>query len=123
MTGPKTVASHIMPRIRDAAKSAGRPEPRIVCALPIALTNDPDAARQKAAEAFAMYGTLPSYRAMLDLEGAASPGDVAMVGDESSLSAQLEELRDGGATHFAGSFLDVEPGAAERTRQFLAEWR
>ena len=33
---------------------------------------------------FEIYGQLPSYRAMLDREGAAGPADVAIVGDERS---------------------------------------
>src|SRR4051794_28844813 len=49
MTGPKTVATHVAPRINKAAADAGRPAPQIVAALPIALTDDPDALKQDAA--------------------------------------------------------------------------
>jgi len=38
---------------------------------------------------FAIYGQLPSYRAMLDREGAAGPGDVAIVGDEDTVAELL----------------------------------
>jgi len=51
--------------------------------------NDPAAAREKMAKAFEIYGMLPSYRAMLDREGAVSPGDVGIVGDEAALREQL----------------------------------
>ncbi len=50
-----------------------------------------------------MYGRLPSYRAMLDREGADSPGDVAIVGDEDTVLAKLDELRRAGVTDFVGS--------------------
>ena len=50
--------------------------------LPICVTADVDAARERAAKDFQVYGFLPSYRAMLDREGAAGPADVAIVGDE-----------------------------------------
>ena len=40
MTGPKTLREHTVPRIREAAAAAGRPAPRIVVGLPIAVTND-----------------------------------------------------------------------------------
>ncbi|MBO0776177.1 MAG: TIGR03564 family F420-dependent LLM class oxidoreductase, partial [Actinobacteria bacterium] len=70
MTGPATVESHVVPTITAAAAAAGRPGPRVVCCLPVCVTSDPDAARQRAARVFAMYGELPSYRAMLDREGA-----------------------------------------------------
>ena len=61
----------------------------MVCILPICVTSDPDAARAAAAKVFAIYGQLPSYRAMLDREGAAGPADVALVGDEAAVEAQL----------------------------------
>ena len=51
-------------------QAAGRPSPRVVCALPVSVTDDPDAARARANRVFAIYGQLPSYRAMLDREGA-----------------------------------------------------
>jgi F420-dependent oxidoreductase-like protein len=119
MTGAKTLAEHTVPTIRRAAQAAGRPAPRIVAALPIAITGDPAAARHVANEAFAIYGQLPSYRAMLDREGAAHPGDVALAGDEAEVRAGLERLRDAGVTHFAASLFPADPGCIERTRAFL----
>ncbi|NUO99625.1 MAG: LLM class F420-dependent oxidoreductase [Nonomuraea sp.] len=115
MTGPKTVAGHVTPTITAAAAEAGREAPRIVCALPVCVTDDPAAAVDRANEIFAVYGTLPSYRAMLDREGAAGPGDVAIVGDEDSVRAQIEELRQAGVTDFVGSIF----GNRERTRELL----
>jgi F420-dependent oxidoreductase-like protein len=100
MTGPKTVANHVAPRITKAADDAGKPAPQIVAALPIAVTNDPDGARQDAAKTFEIYGGLPSYRAMLDAEGAAGPGDVAIVGDEATVLAGINEMADAGVTEF-----------------------
>ena len=119
MTGAKTLAEHTVPTIRRAAEQAGRPSPRIVAALPIAITADPAAARKVANEAFAIYGQLPSYRAMLDREGVAHPGDVALAGDEAAVRAGLGRLRDAGVTHFAASLFPAEPGCLERTRAFL----
>jgi len=43
MTGPKTLAQHILPTLREAAKQAGRPEPRVVAGFPVILTNKPGA--------------------------------------------------------------------------------
>ncbi|MER6512314.1 LLM class F420-dependent oxidoreductase [Nonomuraea sp. NPDC050227] len=115
MTGPKTVAEHVAPTITAAAAEAGRPAPRIVCALPVCVTDDPAAAVERANEIFAVYGTLPSYRAMLDREGAAGPGNVAVVGDEESVLAQLERLRQAGVTDFVGATF----AERERTRELL----
>ncbi|MFI6387015.1 TIGR03564 family F420-dependent LLM class oxidoreductase [Nonomuraea sp. NPDC050547] len=115
MTGPKAVAEHIAPAVTAAAEEAGRPAPRIVCALPVCVTDDPAAARARAEEVFSGYGELPSYRAMLDKEGAGGPGDVAVVGDEDSVRAQIERLAEAGVTDFVAS----EYSGRERTRQFL----
>jgi 5,10-methylenetetrahydromethanopterin reductase len=118
MTGPATVRSHIVPTITTEADALGRPSPRVVCILPICVTSDPDAARAAAAKVFAIYGQLPSYRAMLDREGAAGPADVALVGDEAAVEAQLADLADAGVTDFvAGEFGRGDD--AVRTRRLL----
>ncbi|MGI5321444.1 LLM class F420-dependent oxidoreductase [Actinomadura nitritigenes] len=118
MTGPATVRDHIAPTITAAAEAAGRPAPRIVCVLPVCVTDDAERARARAAKAFEVYGTLPSYRAMMDREGAEGPADLAIIGDEDAVGARLEELAAAGVTDFvAGEFV---PGAdRERTRGFL----
>jgi F420-dependent oxidoreductase-like protein len=100
MTGPATIRDYIVPTISAGAQAAGRPDPRIVCVLPVCVADDADAARARAARAFQLYGELPSYRAMLDREGAAGPADVAIVGDEDSVAGQIAALADCGVTDF-----------------------
>ncbi|MEU5878992.1 LLM class F420-dependent oxidoreductase [Spirillospora sp. NPDC047279] len=118
MTGPATVRDHIAPTITAAAEAAGRPAPRIVCILPVGVTGDVAAARERAAQAFQVYGTLPSYRAMMDREGAEGPADLAILGDEDTVAGKLEELAKAGVTDFvAGEFLGRDE--RERTRAFL----
>ena len=118
MTGPATVRDYIVPTIAAAAAAAGRPAPRVVCILPVCVTDDPARARADAGKAFAIYGQLPSYRAMLDREGAAGPGDVAIVGDEDAVAAQISALADAGVTDFvAGEYARGDDGP--RTRAFL----
>lgn len=102
-TGVKTLADHIVPTITKAAEANGRPAPRIIAGLPVCVTGDPAAARELAAKQFAVYGTLPSYRAMLDREGAATPGDIALVGDEEAVATQVAALAEAGVTDFAAS--------------------
>ena len=120
MVGPRTVSDHVGPTIRAAAERAGRPEPQVVVGLPVCVTSAPDGAREKAAQAFGFYNNLPSYRAMLDKEGAAGPADVAVVGDEESVAGQLSHLGDVGATSLS---LPIFGTPEERTRTFrlLAE--
>jgi F420-dependent oxidoreductase-like protein len=103
MTGPATIESHIVPTIRAAANDAGRPEPRVAVGLPVCVTDDAATARAKAAETFVIYGQLPSYRAMLDREGAEGPADVGIIGSEAEVKAQLRRLADVGATDFCGA--------------------
>jgi F420-dependent oxidoreductase-like protein len=118
--GPRTLESHIAPKITAAADAAGRSPPRMVIGLPISLTNDPDAARQRFAPQVASYGALPSYRAMFDIEGADDPAEVALFGDETALGKALDSIADAGATDFAAQVVAVEPGSATRTLEFLA---
>lgn len=98
MVGPRTIESHIVPTIVSAAERAGRPAPRVAVGLPVCVTADPGAAREKAAATFGFYNGLPSYRAMLDKEGAEGPADVAVVGDEEAVAGRLRHLSDIGAT-------------------------
>ena len=118
--GPKTLATHIVPGISAAAAKAGEPAPRVAVGLPIALTDDAAAARATLAERAAWYNSLPSYRAMLDIEGVANPADIAIVGDEAALDAGLAALREAGATDFLAQLISVGPGSPERTLEYLA---
>ena len=69
------------------------------------MTDDVAGARAQAAKEFAMYGHLPSYRAMLDREGYTNPEDAAIIGDEKTVSDRLDELSAAGVDEFAGSRL------------------
>ena len=103
MTGRKTIGSHIAPTIRAAAAQAGRPEPRVVCSLPIGVTSDPAGARERINTEYAMYATLPSYAAMLEREGAKAPADVSLIGSKEQVLEQLHELAKAGVTEFSGA--------------------
>jgi F420-dependent oxidoreductase-like protein len=115
MTGTATIESHIVPTIRAAAQAAGRPEPRVGVALPVSVTSDMEAAKERINKATAIYPTLPSYKAMLDKEGAESAGDIGFVGDEESVAASIARLADAGATDFVASIIG---DASERARSF-----
>ncbi len=116
MTGPTTLASHIIPTIRAAAAEAGRPVPQVGVGLPVCVHDDVEAARAAAAEAFVVYGSLPSYRAMLDREGAEGPADVAVVGTEASVREQIRHLAEIGVTDFCAAPF----GDADRIRATVA---
>ncbi|MGH0033942.1 MAG: TIGR03564 family F420-dependent LLM class oxidoreductase [Myxococcota bacterium] len=119
MTGPRTIESHIAPRVRAAAREAGRPEPRIVAGVNIALTTNPAPILERLAKRMGIYRTLPSYRAMLEREGDVHPVDLALIGDEEVLDAGLARLQDAGVSDFETVVVHGEEGAEERTLAYL----
>jgi 5,10-methylenetetrahydromethanopterin reductase len=120
LTGLNTLEKHIVPSITKAARNAGRAAPRIVAGLPILLTNDADGARAKLAGALSFYDALPSYRAMLDREGAPNAAGVAIVGGENVLDDALSRLRDIGITDFRASITGIGGDSEQRTVDYLA---
>src|SRR5439155_16800534 len=121
MVGVRTLAAHVVPTITEAAKQAGRPAPRIIVGLPICVTNDVNAARERASRLLGFYSQLPSYRAMLDREGADGPADVLLAGSEEEVERSLQELEQAGATDFTATPM----GSADeqrRTFEFLRSW-
>lgn len=120
MTGPKTLAGHVSPTLRQAAADAGRADAvRVVAAIPVSVTDDVDGARKQAAEQFAIYGHLPSYRAMLDREGYAGPEDVAIIGDEQTVRDRLAEIEAAGVDEYVGVTFDPSAEGRARTRSVL----
>ncbi len=118
-TGPITLEQHVVPRILAAAAEAGRDRPGVVVALPCCVTDDEADGRQKADVQLKGYGQIPVYRAVLDREGATTPGDVAVVGDEGSVGGQLDRLADIGTTEFVAILCGSETDRA-RTVAHLA---
>lgn len=127
MTGRKTIESHISPTIKAAAEEAERPAPSIIVGLPVAVCDDVPAAQERASRIFAIYPTLPSYRAMLDREGIADASGLIVAGDESAVESQLNEYVDAGATEFCLVVVGVGESSEERaesearTRALLAQ--
>ena len=121
MVGPKTLDQHIIPTLTDGASSAGRSNPMVVGGFPILLTHKPEVAREKIAKQLVMYGQLPSYRAMLDMEGASGPADIAIVGDENYLGSEIRRLESIGLTHFNAAISGADQSEYDRTLTFLGE--
>lgn len=114
MGNAKAVSTHVAPRIRAAAAAAGRPAPRIVAGLPVAVVDDEAEGRSVAAAQFTVYGQLPNYQRLLDIGGAAGPADAAIVGDEAAVAAQVEALFEAGATDVWAAPFPVGPDRAAR---------
>ena len=113
MTGPRTVAEHIVPTIAASAAAAGRRSPRVAVHLPVCVTDDPDGARERAAKIFGIYGSLPSYQAMLAREAVAGPADLAIIGSEEQVASAVTAVADTGATDCS---VTIYGNAEERAR-------
>jgi 5,10-methylenetetrahydromethanopterin reductase len=121
LAGPRSLGEDIIPRLRAAA--AGRPAPRVVAALPVAVGDDVSRARQAADEVFARYTGFDNYRRLLDREGVSSPGALALTGTEAEVEKQLRRLADLGVTELWPIIFPVGDAAAsrQRTRTLLAD--
>lgn len=93
MTGPTTIAEHVRPAIG--------PEAQIVAGVPVWITDDIETARAKSNVQLAIYGQLPSYRAMLDREGMETPADMVLMGDTETVRAGLARYREAGTSEVA----------------------
>jgi F420-dependent oxidoreductase-like protein len=124
MGGSKYLETQAIPIITKAASDARRPAPRIVAGMPAAVTADGDAARTAAAEQFAMYGQLPSYRAALDVEGSSDVTGACLIGDDAAVRAQLDHLASIGVTDVNAAPFPVpgDDGAMERTWAVLSDY-
>lgn len=115
LAGPRALERDIVPAVTAAAEAAGRPAPRIVALVPGVVTDDVDAVRETATERLAFYEQIPSYARVIELSGARRASDVAVIGDEKAVAAEVRRYRDAGATEvvFAGTEM---AGDADRLR-------
>ncbi|MFI5617687.1 LLM class F420-dependent oxidoreductase [Streptomyces sp. NPDC051567] len=115
LAGPRALAEHIVPAVTAAAEAAGRPAPRIVALVHGVVTDDVESVREKATAQLAFYEQVPSYARAVALSGGRRASDVAVIGDEKTVAAEVRRYRDAGATEvvFAGTDL---AGEADRLR-------
>ena len=80
------------------------------------MTDDEDYGRRMGDWAARGLWQHPVYRAVLDREGVAGPGDVSVVGTEASVTAQLHHFEEIGAT----DFIAIPAGEADDRKRTLA---
>ena len=117
--GPKTIRSHIVPTIREAADRAGRPAPRIIASLPVVVTGKAAEIRQQIGRSLSMYAELPSYQAMFQREGAAGPADLAIAGSAAEVEDGIHRMKEAGVTDFAPTIYGTTGDEFRETRQLL----
>ncbi|PNE40320.1 MULTISPECIES: LLM class F420-dependent oxidoreductase [Streptomyces] len=115
IAGPRALAEHIVPAVTAAAEAAGRPAPRIVALVNGVVTDDVDAVRAKVAENLKFYEQVPSYARAIELSGGQRAVDVAVIGDEKTVAAEVQRYRDAGATEVVFAGTEVA-GDADRRR-------
>ncbi len=124
LAGLQTLEGHIVPGLHNAVAATGRPKPRVVAAVQVAVCDDADVGRRTAEDVFARYGGLANYQRLLEREGVASPGALAVVGTESEVEKQFRRYADVGATELWPTVFAVgeDPDASvQRTSALLAE--
>jgi 5,10-methylenetetrahydromethanopterin reductase len=121
LSGPKAIAEQIKPALDAAAAAAGRVSPRIVASVPVCVTNQADRVRQVIAGVLAGYNDLPSYRRVMDADGAGGPEDVSIVGTEEEVRAGLAAFADAGATDFAALEFFTDADEITATRALLED--
>ncbi len=128
MADERAIGDHVVPRITKVASAAGRPAPRVVAGVPVALcaNRDVDAARTYASEVLGHAHFSPNYERLLEHGDAKDVGDTMAAGDESAIAARLQRYRDAGVTDLAARIVPLGDDAAartasrRRTQEFLA---
>ncbi|MBB2991882.1 F420-dependent oxidoreductase-like protein [Mycolicibacterium iranicum] len=118
MADERAIGEHVVPRIVAAARDGGRPDPRIVAGVPVALcaSGEVDSARAYASEVLGHAHFSPNYVALLEHGDADDVGDTMAAGDEGAVLARLRSYRDAGVTDLAARIVGIGADADERRR-------
>jgi F420-dependent oxidoreductase-like protein len=128
MADERAIGEHVVPRITKAAADAGRPEPRVVAGVPIALcrNEEVDEARHRANRVLGHAEFSPNYQRLLEHGDATDVGDILAGGDERAIVDRLTRFRDAGVTDLSvrilplGNDRDARAESWLRTEAFLA---
>jgi alkanesulfonate monooxygenase SsuD/methylene tetrahydromethanopterin reductase-like flavin-dependent oxidoreductase (luciferase family) len=99
MADERAIGEHVVPRIGAAADAAGRPAPRVVAGVPVALcaNGEVDTARGYASEVLGHADFSPNYVRLLEHGDAEDVGDTMAAGDGAAIVARLRRYRDAGS--------------------------
>ena len=120
--GPNYIEQTAVPTITKAADSVGRP-PAHHRGHPNLGDQNEEAARASCARVWEVYGKIYSYKNVIAAEGASGVSDMAIVGDEATVRAQIKRLESIGVTDYNGAILPVpeDPDAPQRTYDLLKD--
>jgi F420-dependent oxidoreductase-like protein len=123
LANARVIESRVVPQIQVAASAAGKPPPRVVAGIPVAVHDDVAEARDWYLRGPGAYASLPNYQRVVAAGGSAQASDVAIVGNEAAVTRQLQALIDSGASDiWAGIFPvgDDRSSSLRRTTDLLA---
>lgn len=128
MADERAIGDYVLPRLTEAARTAGRSRLRVVAGVPVALCarGAVDDARSYASEVLGHADFSPNYVRLLKHGDAADVGDTMAAGDESAVAARLRRYRDAGVTDLAVRVVPLGADPAERsasrrrTQEFVA---
>jgi F420-dependent oxidoreductase-like protein len=131
MADERAIAQHIVPRITQAATAVGRPAPRVVAGIPVALCSkdEVEPARAWANQMLGHAEYSPNYQRLLEHGDATDVGDILAAGDESAILERLRRFRDAGTTDLSFRILPYGRDRAariesrRRTVEFVASLR
>jgi alkanesulfonate monooxygenase SsuD/methylene tetrahydromethanopterin reductase-like flavin-dependent oxidoreductase (luciferase family) len=113
LCNPAYIRQVVIPEVTEGLKRAGRALDGfdIVAAVPVALTEDPEAARATMRGDLITYASLPFYRSMLERSGFA--GEIAAF-DEGMQAGDLDRAKAGLSDQMLGALAGI--GSAEEVR-------
>jgi F420-dependent oxidoreductase-like protein len=128
MADERAIGDYVVPRITEAAESAGRSGTRVVAGVPVALCSatEVDAARAYASEVLGHADFSPNYVRLLEHGDAEDVGDTMAAGDEAAVLTRLRRYRDAGVTDLAvrvvplGDDAERRSTSRRRTQSFVA---
>lgn len=122
LAGPSTIADLIVPTVTAAAHRAGRPDPRIIAVVPAVVTSDVETVRAQAAAHMAFYDDVPAAQASVAREGVGHAHEMALIGDEETVAAEIQRYFDAGATEVSIAYSHIgTPEEHRRTIELLGD--
>ena len=120
LAGPRSLEQVVVPAVVEGAEAGGRPSPRVLAGIPVAVDTDPERVQGAVARIFGGYGMLPNYQRLFDREGVAGPAELAITGDARAVRSGIRALFEAGATDVWAVPFDTGIGTV-RTRELLIE--
>jgi F420-dependent oxidoreductase-like protein len=118
LANTRAIERFVAPRVRQAAADAGRPAPRIVVGLPVGVHDDLAEARAAITQQLAFYGSMSNYQRIMRRGDAQGPEDVAILGDEASVTDQISALFAAGATDLWAAPVTIDGSPESKARAY-----